>query len=289
MPALRPVKRPITHLVALVSRFARGGMKGLVKVGEAVVVEDKFSPFLRLPKRRPRAKREHISREVLRARFAHSRDELLHVLLPLKGHAEHDVRAHAHPLARRQPHRAQRLARGMYPPQRFQALVRERLNAEAYPVHARPFQLERLFAGERFGIALAGKLRALLNDKMLFYACQGGFKRVFRQDGGRSAADIDAVEKTYSLLRKFARVPFKGSGILPRPFCVIDAAEKIAVIANAFAKGDMDIKPRAHLLSNFKMVMNASLGTSTEPIWRMRFFPSFCFSSSFFLRVMSPP
>ena len=34
---------------------------------------------------------------------------------------------------------------------------------------------------------------------------------------------------------------------------------------------------------------NASLGTSTVPNWRMRFLPSFCFSSSFFLRVMSPP
>ena len=33
----------------------------------------------------------------------------------------------------------------------------------------------------------------------------------------------------------------------------------------------------------------ASLGTDTLPTWRMRFLPSFCFSSSFFLRVMSPP
>jgi len=35
--------------------------------------------------------------------------------------------------------------------------------------------------------------------------------------------------------------------------------------------------------------MNASLGTCTLPSWRMRFLPSFCFSSSFRLRVMSPP
>lgn len=39
----------------------------------------------------------------------------------------------------------------------------------------------------------------------------------------------------------------------------------------------------------FKMDMNTSDGTSTEPMLRMRFLPSFCFSSSFFLRVMSPP
>ncbi len=35
--------------------------------------------------------------------------------------------------------------------------------------------------------------------------------------------------------------------------------------------------------------MKASWGTSTRPTIFMRFFPSFCFSSSFRLRVMSPP
>lgn len=35
--------------------------------------------------------------------------------------------------------------------------------------------------------------------------------------------------------------------------------------------------------------MKASCGTSTRPTIFMRFFPSFCFSSSLRLRVMSPP
>ena len=35
--------------------------------------------------------------------------------------------------------------------------------------------------------------------------------------------------------------------------------------------------------------MNASWGTSTRPMFFMRFLPSFCFSSSLRLRVMSPP
>ena len=35
--------------------------------------------------------------------------------------------------------------------------------------------------------------------------------------------------------------------------------------------------------------MNASDGTDTVPNVRMRFLPSFCFSSSFFFRVISPP
>ncbi len=38
-----------------------------------------------------------------------------------------------------------------------------------------------------------------------------------------------------------------------------------------------------------RMVMKASCGMSTEPICFMRFLPSFCFSRSLRLRVMSPP
>ena len=50
---------------------------------------------------------------------------------------------------------------------------------------------------------------------------------------------------------------------------------------------DLFLKQRSQ--SIFRTAMNASLGTDTVPTWRMRFLPSFCFSSSFFLRVMSPP
>ena len=41
--------------------------------------------------------------------------------------------------------------------------------------------------------------------------------------------------------------------------------------------------------SSLRTAMKASWGTSTVPSWRIRFLPSFCFSSSFFFRVMSPP
>ena len=41
--------------------------------------------------------------------------------------------------------------------------------------------------------------------------------------------------------------------------------------------------------SSFRTAMKASLGTDTVPKVRMRFLPSFCFSSSFFFLVMSPP
>lgn len=38
-----------------------------------------------------------------------------------------------------------------------------------------------------------------------------------------------------------------------------------------------------------RAAMNASWGTSTRPTIFIRFLPSFCFSSSLRLRVMSPP
>ncbi len=41
--------------------------------------------------------------------------------------------------------------------------------------------------------------------------------------------------------------------------------------------------------SSLSTAINASCGTSTLPSCRMRFLPSFCFSSSFFFRVISPP
>jgi hypothetical protein len=41
--------------------------------------------------------------------------------------------------------------------------------------------------------------------------------------------------------------------------------------------------------STFSAAMNASCGMSTLLNWRIFFLPSFCFSRSLRLRVMSPP
>ena len=41
--------------------------------------------------------------------------------------------------------------------------------------------------------------------------------------------------------------------------------------------------------SNLSTAINASVGSCTVPKVRIFFLPSFCFSSSFFFRVMSPP
>ena len=41
--------------------------------------------------------------------------------------------------------------------------------------------------------------------------------------------------------------------------------------------------------SNLRTAMKASVGSWTVPRVRIFFLPSFCFSSSFFFRLMSPP
>ena len=55
-----------------------------------------------------------------------------------------------------------------------------------------------------------------------------------------------------------------------------------AIIALSWALG-------LYSVPTFSTARNASCGISTRPTRFMRFLPSFCFSSSFRLRVMSPP
>jgi hypothetical protein len=47
--------------------------------------------------------------------------------------------------------------------------------------------------------------------------------------------------------------------------------------------------PNPDQASIFSAARNADCGISTLPNWRIRFLPSFCFSSSFRFREISPP
>jgi|SRR6516164_9765752 len=49
------------------------------------------------------------------------------------------------------------------------------------------------------------------------------------------------------------------------------------------------VEGRSQLSLTRSTARKASCGMSTRPMRFMRFFPSFCFSNSFRLRVMSPP
>ena len=56
-----------------------------------------------------------------------------------------------------------------------------------------------------------------------------------------------------------------------------------------WAGGERKNQYQSSSLSSLSTAVNASLGRETLPSWRIIYLPSFCFSSSFFLREMSPP
>ena len=68
--------------------------------------------------------------------------------------------------------------------------------------------------------------------------------------------------------------------------------DEVAVAAAVGAERQVDVEvARAHFdrSSRLSTARNASCGTSTPPTCFIRFLPFFCFSSSFRLRLMSPP
>ena len=78
------------------------------------------------------------------------------------------------------------------------------------------------------------------------------------------------------------RIRFKWPEMNSVHFKVLPAAKRLDA---ALAAG----RQKNQSLSSLRTAMKASVGTCTVPRFRIFFLPSFCFSSSFFLRVISPP
>src|SRR5205823_12604021 len=73
-----------------------------------------------------------------------------------------------------------------------------------------------------------------------------------------------------------------------------DDGDEVAVAAAVRAERNVHVEVPdvpAHRVESPRLstARNASWGTSTAPTCFIRFLPAFCFSSSFRLRVMSPP
>jgi len=66
------------------------------------------------------------------------------------------------------------------------------------------------------------------------------------------------------------------------------ASQDPALAEDYKSKYELDSDP-AYGSPIFTAARKASCGMSTLPNWRIFFLPAFCFSSSFFLRVTSPP
>ena len=73
--------------------------------------------------------------------------------------------------------------------------------------------------------------------------------------------------------------------VCKRSFRIMD----MKVTSHPLGSSNIHIDCLCYPSSVLKAATKASCGTETEPMDFMRFLPSFCFSSSFFLREMSPP
>ena len=123
-----------------------------------------------------------------------------------------------------------------------------------------------------------------------------------RRDLPRGALERDAARRAAALARASgglptcqAPVPAESSSISPSQARLRDqrahhalGGRRAADVAQAHEQ-DPRTPATGYSSPSSSTARNASCGTSTRPTCFIRFLPSFCFSSSFRLRVMSPP
>ena len=177
---------------------------------------------------------------------------------------------------------------GVDAPDRGEQAVIRRLQADGQAVHAGRAVGGKPLAIRSAGIALRGDLRIRIDRVVIAQRIEDGRHLLAGQQRRRTAAE------EYGLDAPELRQPLSGERDLPPEQTNISAygfrlgkRDEIAIGALFDTIWNVDIDPGHQLMRS--TLMNASLGTCTEPTWRMRFLPSFCFSSSFFLRVISPP
>ncbi len=164
----------------------------------------------------------------------------------------------------------------------------EALCPERHAAHASGTKHLGQLGCDRLGVGL---------DRQLFRRRQRREQsRQLRSFGeGRSAAaeehGLDALREHVPLERELGEQRVDVPRVLSTP---PDHRHEVAVAAAVRAERQVhvEVPDSAHFFrswSRLSTARNASCGTSTPPTCFMRFLPFFCFSSSFRLRVMSPP
>ena len=124
---------------------------------------------------------------------------------------------------------------------------------------------------------------------------QQALERGWLRKRRRAPAEKDRLQlrrEPAALELELGEQPLDVIGVLGAP---PDRRHEVAVAAPVRAEGKVHVEmPGAEdhdffSVSRLSTARNASCGTSTIPTCFMRFFPAFCFSSSFRLREMSPP
>ena len=183
-----------------------------------------------------------------------------------------------------------RIGAGMQSLQKAQRIRLEALNTDAQPVDTRLEPAIDLLARHIARIGLERDLRAGRQADPP-HPIQQLVQLGARQQAWRAAPDEHGVERADGEL---------GAGQLNLPRQCLDVwrdepfehgvGVEIAVLTDPGAEGHVQVQAvNPFHQSRLSTAMKASCGISTLPTRFRRFFPSFCFSSSFRFRVTSPP
>ena len=189
----------------------------------------------------------------------------------------------------------------------LQQAVVKALHAEGKPIHAAVSQHSELLPIDSARIGLDGEFLHPSEIDTARQRLQQRSQLVRRKRRWRAAADEDRLRMLPASAQAQAHLGAERVQILRLLSTVTPReGEKIAVGAFLITKGNMNVKSdhinllrkkplcetavRCHYSSSrLSTAMKASCGISTLPTCFMRFFPSFCFSRSLRLRLMSPP
>ncbi|CCX42902.1 unknown [Clostridium sp. CAG:1024] len=164
------------------------------------------------------------------------------------------------------------------------------LKPDGKPVHARRAIGAKRFLRRRAGIALHADLCIRQNVKCFSERFKNASQLFAAEQRGCAAAEKHArIPSFRRLLRNKTDLLQKCADIRLRHPARFREGHEVAIGALSHAVWDMQINASGFHQLILSTLMKASLGTCTVPTWRIRFLPSFCFSSSFFFRVMSPP
>ena len=283
--------REVGDLVARKAVRGEIGHAGVLHVGHGVLVRQGRAPGAHpLKQRRALLEDERVGGHMPHIRpRAHARERVQVCRRALPGQAVHHVHIDVvKPGVPRKGHGPFKLFVGMDAADGGQQRAVGALQSDGQPVDPRRAIGGKARRIHRAGVALHGDLRIRHHGIARAQRVEHARERPARQERRRAAA------KEHRLHRRRHGQPLGSEGDLPLEQRGISfralrlrIGNKIAVGALSDAERDVKIDAGHQLMRS--TLMNASLGTCTVPTWRMRFLPSFCFSSSFFLRVISPP
>ncbi len=183
-------------------------------------------------------------------------------------------------------HSLHRLGRGVNPPHTAQFTVRQRLNADRHPREPQVHRALEQVARSRLGIDLDGCLNKLREIENVFEAADQLLQVSHPQEARRPPTQVERVKGHPGAWPALPSGPRQCTGEQDRAGWGGSRSRSRRTWRHRKGR---ERKGRSPYSSSLSRDRKASWGTSTAPTIFIRFFPSFCFSRSFLLRVMSPP